>query len=207
MAGSSLGPSESVHQMMTLLQEIRELALLSDSQRQERLVEAQQHRRNYMIAEAQRLIELKEWAAADGALVTLESEFPDSTGLDQLRARVADGKQNAQESAITHLRERVEDLMAVWAWDQAYAETARFVENFPDHAEGRDLLRRVMSERESYVESTANRLYEEIKTDIDRRMWRRAMGSAVKLLECAPGHRRSVAIRGQLKTIRENAEI
>jgi len=29
----------------------------------------------------------------------------------------------------------------------------------------------------------------------------------VKLLECAPGHRKSVAIRGQLKTIRENAEI
>jgi hypothetical protein len=207
MAGSSLGPSESVHQMMTLLQEIRELALLSDSQRQERLVEAQQHRRNYMIAEAQRLIELKEWAAADGALVTLESEFPDSTGLDQLRARVADGKQNAQESAITHLRERVEDLMAVWAWDQAYAEVARFVENFPEHEEGRQLLQRVMTERDNYAESTANRLFEEIRADIERRMWRRAMANAVKLLECAPGHRKSVAIRGQLKTIRENAEI
>ena len=33
------------------------------------------------------------------------------------------------------------------------------------------------------------------------------MTNAVKLLECAPGHRRSAAIRPQLKTIRENAEI
>jgi hypothetical protein len=207
MTGASLGSSESVHQMMTLLQEIRELALLSDSQRQQRLVDAQQHRRNYMVAEVQRLIELNEFAAADGALITLETEFPQAPGLEDLRGRVAAGKQNAQQSAIERLRERVEDLMAVWAWDQAYAETARFVENFPEHAEGRALLERVMSERENYAESTANRLFEEIRTDIDRRMWRRAMANAVKLLECAPGHRKSVAIRGQLKTIRENAEI
>jgi len=207
VAGASLGTSESMHQVMALLQEIRELSLLSDSQRQERLADAQQHREKFLATEAQRLLELKEWTAAQNALSSLEREYPKSPNLEKMKSRLKTGRQEAQTGAIAQLRERVEDLMAVWAWDQAYAETARFVENFPDHAEGRDLLRRVMSERDSYVESTANRLYEEIKTDIDRRMWRRAMGSAVKLLECAPGHKRSVAIRGQLKTIRENAEI
>ena len=64
-----------------------------------------------------------------------------------------------------------------------------------------------MTERENYIESTANRLYEEIRTDVYRRSYRRAMANAVKLLELRPGHRKSVAIRGQLKTIRENAEI
>jgi len=64
-----------------------------------------------------------------------------------------------------------------------------------------------MAEKENYTENTANRLYEEIRLDIDRRLWRRAMTNAVKLLECAPGHKKSVAIRSQLKTIRENAEI
>jgi len=207
VAGASLGASESMHQVIMLLQEIRELALLSDSQRQERLADAQKHRGNFLAAEGERLLELKEWGAAESVLSSLEKEYPKSPNLEKMKSRLQAGKQEAETGAIEQLRERVEDLMAVWAWDQAYAETARFVENFPDHAEGRDLLRRVMSERESYVESTANRLYEEIKTDIDRRMWRRAMGSAVKLLECAPGHKRSVAIRGQLKTIRENAEI
>ena len=207
VAGASLGSSESMHQVIALLQEIRELALLSDSQRKERLANAQQHRGDFLAAEAQRLLELKEWTAAQNALSSLEREYPNSPNLEKMKSRLKSGKREAESGAIAQLRERVEDLMAVWAWDQAYAETARFVQSFPDHAEGHDLLRRVMSERDSYVESTANRLYEEIKTDIDRRMWRRAMGSAVKLLECAPGHRRSVAIRGQLKTIRENAEI
>jgi len=207
LAGGSIGSSESMHQIMTLLQELRELTLLSDTQRQERLVDSQHQRRDHLAAEAQRLLDLKEWFAAENAIVALESDYPDSPNLENLKSRLASGRLDAEQSAIGQLRERVEDLMAVWAWDQAYAETARFVEKYPDHKEGAELLQRVMTERENYIESTANRLYEEIRTDVDRRSYRRAMANAVKLLECAPGHRKSVAIRGQLKTIRENAEI
>jgi hypothetical protein len=207
LAGGSIGSSESLHQIMTLLQELRELTLLSDTQRQERLADSRHQRRDHLAAEVQRLLDLKEWFAAENAIAVLENDFPDSPNLESLKTRLAAGKQDAQQSAIGQLRERVEDLMAVWAWDQAYAETARFVEKFPEHQEGAELLQRVMTERENYIESTANRLYEEIRTDVDRRSYRRAMANAVKLLECAPGHRKSVAIRGQLKTIRENAEI
>jgi outer membrane protein assembly factor BamD (BamD/ComL family) len=207
LAGGSIGSSESMHQIMTLLQELRELTLLSDTQRQERLADSQHQRRDHLAAEAQRLLDLKEWFAAENAIVALESDYPDSPNLENLKSRLASGRLDAEQSAIGQLRERVEDLMAVWAWDQAYAETARFVEKYPDHKEGAELLQRVMTERENYIESTANRLYEEIRTDVDRRSYRRAMANAVKLLECAPGHRKSVAIRGQLKTIRENAEI
>ena len=67
MDGTALGSPESVHQIMTLLTEIRELALMSDSQRQERLADAQHHRRNYLVAEAQRLVEMRDWPGAEGA--------------------------------------------------------------------------------------------------------------------------------------------
>jgi hypothetical protein len=207
VAGSGLADSESMHQVLLLLQEIRELALLSDAQRQHRLEEALQHRRNYLVAEVSRLSELKEWSAAENAVAAVESEFPDDPILKDLRARVAAGRKIVERDSFSSVHDRVEDLMAVWAWDQAYTDAARFVENFPDHSEGRDLLARVMSEREAYVENAANLLYEEIRADIERRSYRRAMTNAVKLLECAPGHRRSAAIRPQLKTIRENAEI
>lgn len=207
LAGASINNSESNHQIMTLLQELRELMLLSDKQRQERLVDRQAHRREQLVADVHRLMDSSDWLPAENALSLLEKEFPDHPELESLKSRLASGKDTAEKSAIGPLRERVEDLMAVWAWDQAYAETARFVESFPDHVEGRELLQRVMTERENYIESTANRLYEEIRTDVDRRSYRRAMANAVKLLECAPGHAKSVAIRSQLKIIRENAEI
>ncbi|HEX4053415.1 MAG TPA: hypothetical protein VHX86_04045 [Tepidisphaeraceae bacterium] len=207
VAGTALAASESMHQVMVLLQEIRELALMNDAQRQEKLREAQQHRRNYMVTELQRLLDLKEWGAAEGAMSAIASEFPSDSGLEELQGRVAAGRKEAERDSFSQIRERVEDLMAVWAWDQAYSDTARFVENFPDHSDGRELLTRVKRERDAYIEETASRLYEEIRSDIDRRLWRRAMTNAVKLLECAPGHRRSVAIRAQIKTIRDNAEI
>jgi hypothetical protein len=171
------------------------------------LEEALQHRRNYLVAEVGRLSELKEWSAAETAVAAVASEFPDDPSLKELRARVAAGRKNVERDSFSALHDRVEDLMAVWAWDQAYADAARFIENFPDHSEGRELLARVMRERDAYIENTANLLYEEIRSDIERRSYRRAMTNAVKLLECAPGHRRSAAIRPQLKTIRENAEI
>ncbi|MGD0461324.1 MAG: hypothetical protein ABSB74_02430 [Tepidisphaeraceae bacterium] len=207
MAGSGLADSESMHQVLALLQEIRDLALLSDAQRQQRLQESLQHRRNYLVAEVERLSQLKEWSAAENAMAAVAIEFPDDPILKELRTRVAAGRKDVERDSFSSLRGRVEDLMAVWAWDQAYTEAARFVANFPDHSEGRELLARVMREREAYVENTANLLYEEIRSDIERRSYRRAMTNAVKLLECAPGHRRSAAIRPQLKTIRENAEI
>jgi hypothetical protein len=207
IAGSGLADSESMHQVMILLQEIRELALLSDAQRQQRLEEALQHRRNYLVAEVGRLAELKEWSAAENAVMAVENEFPGDPILKELRSRVTAGRKVVERDSFSAVRDRVEDLMAVWAWDQAYGDAARFVENFPEHSDGRELLARVMQEREAYVENTANLLYEEIRSDIERRSYRRAMTNAVKLLECAPGHRRSAAIRPQLKTIRENAEI
>jgi hypothetical protein len=207
VAGGGLGNSEIAHQIVGMLQEIRELAFLSDNQRQQRLADAHQQRKGYLSSEIQRLMSAKDWPATDVALSSFASEYPGDPELNKLQAEVAAAKQSAEENAFGALHDRVEDLMAVWAWDQAYAESARFVENFPDHEPGRELLKRVMSERENYIESTANRLYEEIRLDVDRRFYRRAMANAVKLLECAPGHRKSVAIRSQIKTIRENAEI
>ncbi len=208
IAGSGLGDSESMHQVMQLLQEIRELALLSDAQRQQRLEEALHHRRNYLVAEASRLSELKEWSAAENAVLAVENEFPDDPILKDLRARVAAGRKSVERDSFSSVHDRVEDLMAVWAWDQAYADAARFVENFPDHSDGRELLARVLREREAYVENAANLLYEEIRADIERRSYRRAMTNAVKLLEFAPYIVARLRYRSPtLKTIRENAEI
>jgi hypothetical protein len=207
VAGSGLTDSESMHQILAMLQEIRELALLSDAQRQQRLQEALRLRRDHLVAEVGRLSDLKEWGAAENAMAALASEFPDDPVPAELRARIDAGRKTVERDSFSSLRNRVEDFMAVWAWDQAYAEATKFTENFPDHSDGRELLARVMREREAYVENTANLLYEEIRADIERRSYRRAMTNAVKLLECAPGHRRSAAIRPQLKTIRENAEI
>jgi outer membrane protein assembly factor BamD (BamD/ComL family) len=199
--------ADSMKQVISLLEEIRELALLNDAQRQQRLADTQKQRRDFLAGEFQRLLSRQDWAAAERALAALESEFPSDPALGELKSRIADGRQQAEQTALTQMRERVEDRIAINAWDPAFIEAAKFAENFPNNAEGKQLLARVIRERDIYVETTANRLYEEIKSDIEHRHWRRALATAKTLLERAPGHRRSASIRGQYKTIQENAEI
>ena len=50
-------------------------------------------------------------------------------------------------------------------------------------------------------------MFDELRHDIDRRMWRRAFMHAQHLLERFPTHARAEAVRRQLKTLQDNAEI
>ena len=52
------------------------------------------------MAEAQRLLDLKEWFAAENAIAALESDYPDSPNLENLKSRLASGRMDAEQSAI-----------------------------------------------------------------------------------------------------------
>jgi outer membrane protein assembly factor BamD (BamD/ComL family) len=199
--------AESMRLVLGMLEEIRELALLNDAQRQQRLAGSQKQRRDQLLTEIKRLLASERWGAADKMLTLFDDEFPRDPETSSLKAHIADARRHAEQKSLAELQKRVEDLVAVASWERAYAETAVFVENFPANRQGKDLLARVVRERDVHLESTANRLYAEIKADIERRNWRRALANARKLLERSPRHRRSAVIREQFKTIQENAEI
>ena len=199
--------TEEMREIIALLQEIRELSLLSDAQRQQRLSNVRKRRRDSVVAEINSLMNQGEWSAVEKAVASFDQEFPGDVESAALHNRLLSQRRDAEGRELTELRERVEDFMALSSWEQALTTVAKYVENHPQNDEGRVLLTRVQREHENWLENTANRLYEEIKTDIEHRHWRRAMDNARKLLERSPGHRRSKTIRAQFNLIRENAEI
>ncbi len=185
VAGTALAASESMHQVMrSVAGDSRAGADQTMPSGRKNCTMAQQHRRNYMVEELQRLLEVegmecgRAGPGGDGRPVPERCRFGGTASCASRRGGRTRSGIRSRNSATAS-----KNLMAVWAWDQAYSDTARFVENFPDHPEGRKLLARVMRQREAYTDETANRLYEEIRSDIDRRLWRRAMTNAVKLLE------------------------
>jgi tetratricopeptide (TPR) repeat protein len=197
----------AMRETVALLKEIRELTLMNESQRQQRYAIILRQRREALLAETSRQIQHGQWPGALKALAALEADFHDDPAVAELRARVERGRAESEAREVSAIRGRIEDLMAIGNWDLAHALATKFNENFPHNAEGKQLLERVDRERQVYIESTANRLYTEIKTDIERRQWRRARVNAEKLLQMFPGHRRSATLRPQLQTIRDNAEI
>ncbi len=104
-------------------------------------------------------------------------------------------------------RARVDDLMALSNWDQALAIAANFAEEHEDDADAQWLRQRVQREFDIYREGSVRRLYEQIKDELERKHYRRALSIARRLLDKFPDHRKAQKIRQQLPTILENAEI
>lgn len=104
-------------------------------------------------------------------------------------------------------RSRVDDLMALSNWDQALAIATKFAEEHEYDADAQWLRQRVQREFDIYREGSVRRLYEQIKDELERKHYRRALSIARRLLDKFPEHKKAQKIRQQLPTILENAEI
>ncbi len=104
-------------------------------------------------------------------------------------------------------RARVDDLMALSNWDAAVAIANLFAQQHPDDTDAQWLRQRVQREFDIYREGSVRRLYEQIKDELERKHYRRALSIARRLLDKFADHKKAQKIRQQLPTILENAEI
>ncbi|CAN5462922.1 hypothetical protein BH10PLA1_BH10PLA1_10440 [soil metagenome] len=108
---------------------------------------------------------------------------------------------------LEECRSRVDDLMALSNWDVALATANQYAQQHPEDADAQWLRTRVQREYDIYREGSVRRLYEQIKEELERKHYRRALSIARRLLDKFADHKKSQKIRQQLPTILENAEI
>lgn len=193
--------------IVALLEEIREVALMSDDQRQIRLKQHLESKRKATLDQVFLRFRTGQWAAADQLLTSLESQFPGDSAVKQARGEFHRQRAAAENEAFGNAEQRVRDLARISSWDRAIATATEFVNNFPANVEGRHLLTQVYRDFDAFRDNAFQRLYEEVQANVDRRLWRAALVDAQRLLEEFPNHSRSNRIRQQLKTIAENADI
>jgi uncharacterized membrane protein YheB (UPF0754 family) len=97
--------------------------------------------------------------------------------------------------------------MALSNWEVALATANQYAQQHPEDADAQWLRQRVQREYDIYREGSVRRLYEQIKEELERKHYRRALSIARRLLDKFPDHKKSQKIRQQLPTILENAEI
>ena len=200
-------PAVADERVINLLEEIREVTLMNDAQRQTRLQQLQDQRKSRTLDQIYYCFREGHWARAEQLLADLERDFPGDGMVVRTRGELMRTRTAAETETWERTRDRVQDLMSVGSWDQAAADAAAFVENFPTHAEGRHLLTRVRREHDLARDTSFQRLYEELQANVDQKAWRDALEGAQRLLESFPTHARANKIRQQLKTIALNAEI
>ncbi|HEY8666072.1 MAG TPA: hypothetical protein VIL86_05380 [Tepidisphaeraceae bacterium] len=199
--------SKQFDRLLEMIQELREFSLMSDQQKQARLKEHASHRKTALLQQAARLIEKKQWGRAEHLLASLDPDFPGDAEVAAARTSVAAGRNSVESGMYRQMRQSVDDAMAISNWDQALSAIQKFLDDFPGNPDGKALLTRVTRERDLYRENTAGRMYDEVKHEVERRSWRRAMAAAQRLLEKFPADQRTLKIRRQMKVIQDNAEI
>jgi hypothetical protein len=108
---------------------------------------------------------------------------------------------------LAPLHRQVNELLASSSYDLALAAANDFVRRYPQNPAGQELVKRIVQEAEVYVEQTTARLFDEIRSSVERRQWRRALEMSQRLLEKFPEHPRASKIRQQLRPIQHNAEM
>jgi hypothetical protein len=193
--------------IMSELEELREIALMNDEQRQLRLSQHLEAKRRLVLDKVFVCFRTGQWAAADVMLTQLEVQYPNETRVKQARSEFFRLRTLAEPDALFNTEQRLRDLVHLSAWSRALALVNEFVNNFPASDDGRRLLAEVRREHEAAVDTEFQRRYEQVQSSMNRRMWRAALADAQRLLEEFPDHPRAGRLRSQLRTIHDNADI
>lgn len=200
-------PRETFDRIGILLEDIRELSMMNEHQRQSAYRQHVELQKQEALGQFAKLVQDQQWGQADQLLQRLEAQFANDPAVARSRQELEAARGAVEAEAFTQTRQRVESLMTGSSWDQALIVAQRFADDFPRHADGQQLLSRVIRERDLFRESAVGRLNHEIRAEIDNRNWRQALSLARSLIEMYPDHPRTHLIRQQLKTIEDNAEI
>jgi hypothetical protein len=187
--------------------ELREIALLPDSDRKHRMQTQRKETKTNRVNELFGLVAARDWPTAERLIVSLETEYPNDPEVARGRSYLEHSRKLFETETMERSLREINDLMGGADWENALQAARKLVQGFPTNGQARSLLERVQREHEFHCHTTAQRLFDEIKQHVDQRMWRAAQGRAKRLLECYPEHRHAEQIRTQMKTLGENAEI
>jgi outer membrane protein assembly factor BamD (BamD/ComL family) len=193
--------------MIKLLEEMKEVSMLDESQRQNRRKQVLGRRKGSRLEEAARMINHQKWEEADALLHLLESLHPGDSDVQASRNQFNDARIASQADEWDQLRRNVDELLAGSKYEEALLATTGFLDRFPTHPDCQQLVVRIRHDLQVYNESLSNTLYEDIKAKVEARQWRTALDAIQQFLDQFPDHIRAAKIRNQVRVIQKNAEI
>ncbi len=193
--------------VIELLDEIRELSMMSDSQRKARFLHHSKRRKTLLLRQAINHVGAGQFAEAERILEQCTAAYANDEDVERVRNQLADARNAAALTAVDNVRVQVEDLMALSRWDEAMGIADRLTADYPSSDDAQALRDRIARERDIFRNAACQRLYDEIKVDVDHRDWRRALAGTQRLLEQFGDLPRAERIRSTVRTIQDNAEI
>lgn len=204
---ASGGDSAAIAELVSVLREVRDVALLNDQQRAMRLELLGREELSSLEQQVPALIREHNWVEAERRIRAARQRFPSISGWDALQQQVDRMRASVEAHDIETASRQVHDLVALGAWDRATEVVQELLQRHPTAAKAQEIARRLSNERDKAETDTRARLLAQAQEATNARDWHAALSTAQTLIQRYPRSPEAEALRQQLPVLRENAEI
>ncbi len=200
-------PTDSSPQILELLTQLRDAALLTEPQRLQWANGLLAKRKAALAAEVNAAIAAERWKNAASLIEKIQETLPGDALAATLSRELANKRGEKRDQDIHAAQARLQHLMAINEWDQVQQIAEMLESRYPDEPTVQELANRVRREQEAWHREGLQSLFTDYKDAVDHRQWTRACNLAQQILERYPQDKLADKIRGDLVTLRQNAEI
>ncbi len=194
-------------EVVSLLREINENALLTDQDKARKRVRMAETSRQRMLAEARQLIDATKWPAAKARIQDLRAEYPDDEEVRKLGRRLDEAMKEHQQIDIMTSSEQIRSYMSLGVWDKAHTAARELAEKYPNVPEAQKMQQVVDMEEQVGQKEDRLRLYREIEHLVARKHYREAKRAAELLVERHSESPEAAALRAQMDELTRNSDI
>lgn len=209
-AGQPAGEPISAHSMdelVLLLREVRDISLLNDAQRGQRLAAQSRAVEEILEREVPALLREHNWIEARNRVQEARARFPNNTAWDKFERQIEQMRTQVEEHDIEAADRQVADLTALGAWDRVAEVVNELLQRHPDSIKVIEMSQRIRASKNKADAEQRARLMAQAQEATNKRDWQTALQCAITLAQRFPRSPESQALRMQLPVLRENAEI
>jgi len=194
-------------ELVVLMREVRDISLLNDEQRSLRLSAQGQAVISVVEREVPALLREHNWIEARRRVQRARERFPNLKQWDAFERQIEDMRTQVEAHDVEAAERQVADLAALGAWDRVAEVVEELMERHPDSERAHALQQRIRTDRNKAEQTQRTSLLNQAQDAANRRDWGAAVSTANTLIEHYPRSSEAHALRMQLPTLRENAEI
>ena len=203
----AFGSSDELDELVVLLREVRDISLLTDEQRSLRLQAQGKAALSLLQREVPVLLREHNWIEARNRVEEARERFPTFSEWDALERKIEQMRAQVETHDIEAAERQVDDLTSLGAWERVAEVMDELLERHPDAPRANELAQRLRAQRNQAEAEQRTRLMAQAQEASNNREWRTALTAATSLIQRYGKSPEAQALRMQLPTLQENAEI
>lgn len=204
---SALSNSAELDELVLLMREVRDITLLNDEQRSLRLAAQGKAVLSLLQREVPVLLREHNWIEARNRVQEARERFPTFTEWDEMERQIEVMRAQVEARDIAAAERQIEDLTALGAWDRVAEVIKELLERHPEAPRALEMAQGLRAQRHKAETEQRTKLMAQAQEATSSRAWKEALAAATILIQRYPKSPEAQALRIQLPTLQENAEI